>query len=41
MKVQNEKPLPSVSATMNGATVDLAVEPVGTWTALLFYRGHW
>ena len=41
MNVENEEPLPALAATLNGNTVNLATEAAGTWTALIFYRGHW
>lgn len=41
MKIQNGQPPPSIAATLNGKTIDIATEPVGAWTAIIFYRGHW
>ena len=41
MKIVNGTALPAIDAEMNGETVDLSTVAKGSWSALLFYRGHW
>lgn len=41
MKIENGHSLPSIEGKMNGESVDLSVVATGSWSALLFYRGHW
>ncbi len=41
MKIENGTTLPAIDAEMNGETVDLSAVAKGSWSALLFYRGHW
>ena len=41
MKIENGQTLPAITGEMNGDTVDLSTVAKGSWSALLFYRGHW
>jgi len=41
MKIENGRTLPTITGVMNGDTVDLSTVAKGSWSAFLFYRGHW
>ena len=41
MHIANGERFPSVDAVIDGETVDLAEVGAGSWSVILFYRGHW
>lgn len=41
MNVENGQTLPAIEGEMSGTLVDLSAVALGSWSVLLFYRGHW
>lgn len=41
MHIANGDAFPAISAVVDGETVDLAGVGAGSWSVILFYRGHW
>lgn len=40
--LENGSQLPSIAArNLDGDAVELAAATSGTWSVILFYRGHW
>ncbi len=41
MRINNGENLPSIHAVLDGEDIDIAQFGSGSWTVVLFYRGHW
>lgn len=41
MHIDNGQALPQVDAVLDGESVNLANVTAGSWSVVLFYRGHW